>query len=292
MVARHDPHDLRRWLRSHKMRDAIHVAGNIEEAFEAVNAQAAIIASRPRDHVSDAMAVLNKGAHILVEKPLSDDALQAASLLKRARASRRVVAIGTEFSLLPALHQCAAELVELAPSGLSLHLAWDDPANEVRYGSRKARHEEVSLLDDLLPHAVSIFGVFAPSGLQGFRIIDRELDGNAGRVSILDETGSRYELVCRSDAEVRKRLLRVKAGDKTAVVDFTSRDAETWINGDSIVCHPALVGLDSSLRLEFGAFVLEVAGKVEATPITRYIDDHVRLASELAGASAGRADPS
>jgi predicted dehydrogenase len=282
LVTRHDPDDVRRWVNGIELLKAIHVAGSIDEALDAVPAHAAIIASRPRDHISDAIAALRHGAHVLVEKPIASAGEDAEPLLATARAADRLLAIGTEFAFLPALHQCAAALGSLDGRGTSLRLTWDDPAGEVRHGGKKAQHEEIGILDDLLPHALSVFRIF--SERREFRLVDawQNPERVAGRIGFTDASGTHYQLACNRHAEARKRVLQIDVGSAIATVDFTGDASSIVIDGHPHVIRPEFARLTSTLRLELGAFASEIAGKINGTPITRGIDEHVRLASELA----------
>lgn len=280
MVTRHDPDDLRRWLAGAQL-DGIHVAGSLDEAFETIPARAAIIASRPRDHVSDALAALRHGAHVLVEKPIGRAGEDAEPLVVAARAADRLLAIGTEFAFLPAFHQCAEAVGGLDGRNARLRLTWDDPPGEVRHGRKKARHEEIGILGDLLPHALSVFRIFSERG--GFQRADAWQDPErvAGRLGFTDASGTHYQLACSRHAETRRRLLHIDAGSTTATVDFAGEPPTIVIDRRPHATRPEFVRLTSTLRLELGAFFSEILGKVQGSPITRDMGEHVRLARDL-----------
>lgn len=280
MVTRNDPADLRDWLASREALRAIRIAGSVEQAFALIPAQAAIIASHPRDHVADGLAALNRGAHVMVEKPLSDIATSARALATAARAADRVLAIGTEFAFLPALHQCARLLRPMAQRGLKMCLRWDDPSGEVRHGALKARHIEIPLLADLLSHAISIFGIFDDSTLKLVTAHD-EHDTSMGQLVLSGLSGARYELLCNARSDRRRRILEITSDDYTAHVDFSKDVPIIVIDGIDHPIDTDLMRLTSTLRLELGAFMADISGGQPATPITASVLKQIVLAEDL-----------
>lgn len=280
MVTRSDPADLRDWLATREALSTTRTAGSIEQAFSLVPAEAAIVASHPRDHVADCLAALDQGAHVMVEKPLSDIADSAGTLVTAARMANRVIAIATEFAFLPALHQCARLLGPVHQHGLHMRLLWDDPVGEVRHGAIKTRHKEISPLADLLPHAVSIFGVFDHTPLR--LVTADEADAvPSGRLVLSGGVGGHYEMLCNLGSDHRRRILEITNGRNIARVDFTMEMPTIVIDDIDCPIDMNLRRLTSTLRLELGAFMADIAGEQPATPITERILEHVRLAGEL-----------
>jgi predicted dehydrogenase len=280
MVTRNDPADLRDWLASREALHAIRVAGSVEQAFALIPAQAAIVASHPRDHVADALAALDRGAHVMVEKPLSDIATSARALATAAGAADRVLAIGTEFAFLPALHQCARLLGPIAQRGLEMRLRWDDPSGEVRHGAIKMRHKDIPLLADLMPHALSIFGIFDDGPLHLVNA-HHDHDASTGRLILTGNSSGRYELLSNAQSDRRRRVLEIASAHKAARVDFSEELPTIVVDGVRHPIDPDLVRLTSTLRLELGAFMKDISFGRPGTPITARVPDQIRLGEDL-----------
>lgn len=282
MVARTDPEGVREWLEQRdNLRGAI-IVNSFDQAMQtSPRPVAAIIASRPRDHLDDGYTALGHNLHVLMEKPISPAARASAGFLAAAKTAGRVLAVGTEFALLPAFHEAAMAIVNPDARNIQLRLRWDDTAGERRHGGSKIHHEETSILVDLLAHAVSIFRIFAPRS--SFRLIDAiiALDGNSGYLSLSDAGGARFELHCNRASSARQRLLEIAAGSSQVTVDFSRQPPAIVINGQIHSAADHLESLSSTLRLELGAFLMEVAGTISNSLISTGFQDHVRLQAEL-----------
>lgn len=282
MSARSDPEAVRAWAATQVNLAGMCIVSNLTEAMESRHPPAvAIVASRPRDHVRDVLEALRLGMHVLVEKPISVDAQSGRLLLTAAREAGRVLAVGTEFAYLPALHQLAGTIVKRKAEAVRFLLRWEDLAGEFRHGAVKTRHKEVSLLHDLLPHAFSIFQVFAPSNALHVVDANENPDKNNGWIKFGDDLGGSYELLCDANAAARRRVLELESGDIRAVLDFGGNTPSTDIDGWSLPLDPQLAAMSSTLRLELGAFLSVTTGAIDATFITSEIANLLALQEEL-----------
>nr|WP_249802822.1 Gfo/Idh/MocA family oxidoreductase [Bradyrhizobium sp. 44] len=259
LAARSRPQEVRTWADAHAELAGLTVVPTVAEAMLVDRQpQAAIISSRPRDHVRDGMEVLSRGLHALVEKPLGVDPESGRVLVAAAQHTKRILAVGTEFAYLPAFHQLSEEFASAA--GTDMTLIWEDVENEVRHGATKTRHEETGLLYDLLPHALSIFWVFVPKA--GLRIgaVRQSPDGCQGRIEFLDDRGGRHEFRCHTKAKARRRILYIRTDSGHASVDFSGVRSLMTINGRPHALDKRMSTMTSTLRLELGAFLSQVTG--------------------------------
>jgi predicted dehydrogenase len=288
MAARTDPDDVRAWARARADLAGIAVVSSLAEAF-AVKPRpaAAIVSSRPYNHVSDSLEALRQGLHVLVEKPVSLDVASGRSLIVAAQEAKRVLAMGTEFAYLPAFHQLAGELVTRDERDIELALEWHDLAEEYRYGATKIRHEEVGLLFDLLPHAFSIFRIFAYQ--DKLNIVGSRHDETKarGHIEFRDARGGRFEVRCDARATARRRCLMIKSGAARASVDFGNARPVITIDGRPHSLDERFVAMTSTLRLELGAFLAEATGATSVTFISSEIPALLALQDELEQALAG-----
>ena len=280
LVARSNADETRAWKSEESGIDGLEVCASLEAALECRPA-AAIVATRPRDHAADAMAAMANGLDVLVEKPIADTARQGREMLEAAERGRRLLAIGTEFAFLPAFHFCA-QLLGAQEGVAAASLIWDDPAGETRHGDIKRQHDDIGVLADLLPHAYSIFRIFA--GGKTLRIGDFEENagGQSGWIRMGDEMGAAYELKCNQRAKERRRILEVEARTGTARVDFASNHPEVTVNG--VACsNPGTAEFTSPLRLELGAFFAESAGAIDNAPTSDCLGELLALQEVLEG---------
>nr|WP_249800402.1 MULTISPECIES: Gfo/Idh/MocA family oxidoreductase [unclassified Bradyrhizobium] len=265
LAARSRPDEVRVWAHSRAELAGLTVVPTVAEAMLVDRQpQAAIISSRPRDHVRDGMDALGHGLHALVEKPLGVDPESGRTLVAAAQHTKRILAVGTEFAYLPAFHQLSEEL---AGASADMTLIWDDVENEVRYGATKTRHEETGLLYDLLPHAFSIFRIFVPKA--GLRIgaAQESPDGGQGWIEFHDDRGGRHEFRCHTKAKARRRLLDIRTESGHVSVDFSGVHGLMTINGQPHALDESMSAMNSTLRLELGAFLSQMMGTADAVAV-------------------------
>ncbi|MDI1264413.1 MAG: Gfo/Idh/MocA family oxidoreductase [bacterium] len=263
LAARSRPEEVRAWAAARADLAGLAVVSSLTEAMAADRRpQAAIISSRPRDHVRDGMEALSHGLHLLVEKPLSVDCDSGRSLVAAAAQAKRVLAVGTEFAFLPAFHQIAAELAASGTADVSI--VWDDIESEERYGAVKVRHDETGLIHDLLPHVFSILRIFVPGGKLAVSVARESPDARRGYLVFGDSGGGRHE--CRFDAaaSTRRRLVEIRTDFGHAAVDFGSVHASMTVDGKPRLPEPATASMVSTLRLELGALLTLASGATDA----------------------------
>lgn len=294
ILSRQHAPDVRQWAASASGLTGLVVCDELGCAVQAIGRPSiAIIASRPSCHVRDATEALAAGAHVLVEKPLSDDIAAGRALLRDAAARKRILGIGTEFAFLPALHHLAKAIGSTDPrddmAGIAdIRIEWSDPANEVRHGSPKRLHPEIGLLDDLLPHMFSILRVLLPEA--ALNIVSARVDASGeGRMVLTDGAGRRCECLCSNTAMQRKRMVHIAGAGRVATLDFGSARPLVTVQGQPVAVPETLSALDSTLRLELGAFNLLVHSPDAVSPLTRgvapLLDLHDQLSACLARAA-------
>jgi predicted dehydrogenase len=276
IAARTDPDAVRAWAAERYELAGISIAATLDEAMVSEARPAvAIVASRPRDHIRDVREALRLGLDVLVEKPISVDASGGRSLLAAAQESGRVLAVGTEFAYLPALHQLAGEIAKQRAGPVSFSLKWEDAAREFRHGAVKARHEEIGLLSDLLPHVFSIFQACAPRA--AWRIVDASEAGSRGCIKFADDAGGIYEFLCDVAASHRQRILEIEGDTLNATLDFGTDTPSLQVNGRVRSPTPQHAVMNSTLRLELGAFLVARAGASNTTFIVASIPSLLKL---------------
>lgn len=288
LAARSQPEEVRQWARTRPELAGLTIVSDLAGALAGERPpQAAIISSRPRDHLRDGIEAFGLGLHALIEKPLGVDVESGERLLAASQRAGRVLTVGTEFAYLPAFH-CLAERFAGAGS-VDLSLTWDDIDLEERYGSVKIRHEEIDLLGDLFPHAYSILRVFVPD--TGLRIsaAQQSSDGRSAQIEFRDGGGGRHEFRCDVRAKARCRRLEIRSASGRAAVDFGDPQPQLTIDGVAFALDPQLAAMTSTLRLELGAFLSRATGVAHAAFTGLEASDLLSAEAELRRVLAGAA---
>lgn len=280
MAARTDPDAAQAWASESSEAAGIVVCRSIAQAAALMpELKAAIVCSRPGDHLKDALEAFDHGLHVLVEKPISTHAAHGMQLVERALQTQRKLAVGTEFAFIPAVHQCMQELN--LTSHLKVTLQWNDPPGEVRHGAAKSRHTEIDALTDLLPHALSIFRTLASSC--EFQIADayQNTSGNCGRLRFRGRHSGDFLLTFDLASRERRRVVEVVSGVDVIVIDFGAKRSTITVNGLPRALDPVLEPMTSTLRLQLGAFFSEIAVERKEFPVDPAIQALIDLQKEL-----------
>lgn len=282
MAARTDPEAARAWASGSPEAAGIVVCQSIAQAVALMpELRAAIVCSRPGDHLKDTLDAFDHGLHVLVEKPISTHAAHGMQMVESALQAQRKLAVGTEFAFLPAVHQCVQELGLSPTSHLKVTLHWDDPAGEARYGATKSRHAEVDALTDLLPHAFSIFSTLAPSRELQIADASQNTSGNCGHLRFRDRHASDFLLAFDMASRVRRRVVEVVSGADLVAIDFSAKRSAVTVNGRPHALNPVLQPMTSTLRLQLGAFLSEIAAGRTEFPVDPAIQALINLQMEL-----------
>lgn len=256
IVARRNHADTVAWMNADGRRRRLFVAQTPEQALAHLGVSKArlsgIVASRPRDHGRDIDFCVANGIPALVEKPFTSQAAQGQDAIARAERHSVMLAIGTEFAFLPALHFM---LSRLEGEPVSVELDWRDPAAEERHGAAKRIHDEISVLDDILPHALSILREIAGYDRQ-ITVSEASIasSGDEGHIGF-SAPGFEARLRVSRTAPERKRLLTVLDDrGRRHVLDFGSAAAALSVDGETVAIPQCYLDLTSTLRLELGAW--------------------------------------
>jgi predicted dehydrogenase len=220
-------------------------AGRIEvrrdlPAAAASPGDVAVVVKKPAQHYEAAAALLERGYHVLVEKPFTLEPDHARALLALARERGRVAAAGLVFLAAEYLHEFRRRLPFDPASAEAIDIQWSDPEAEIRYGEVKRVAGGVSIVMEVLPHAwsllVAVFGREAPlafrlaSAAPGRRAA--AIAGSASGVPL------RVDLDCAASHRRRTMTLRSAAGE--ASLDFAGDPVIARIGGAMPASLPVL----------------------------------------------------
>jgi predicted dehydrogenase len=124
----------------------IRLAARLDELADDLDA--VVVATPPRSHASVALAAMDAGLHVLVEKPLAASVAEAESLVDRAARRDVHLMVGHTFEYNPAVWK----LRELVRSGTLGRVLYVDTARL----SLGRYQDDVNVVWDLAPHDISI----------------------------------------------------------------------------------------------------------------------------------------
>ena len=200
----------------------------------------AVVVRKPAQHYETAALLLERGYHVLVEKPFTLDPGHARALLTLGRERGRVAAAGLVFLAAGYVHEFRRRLPFGPSSASAVEIQWGDPEVEIRYGEVKRMPGDVSIVMEVLPHAWSLLGaVFGREGAVAFRLASAAPDRRAA--SIIGSAGGvplRIEL--DGAAAQRRRTMTLTAAAGEASLDFAGDPVVMRIGGGAPASLPVL----------------------------------------------------
>ncbi|HZL59478.1 MAG TPA: Gfo/Idh/MocA family oxidoreductase [Stellaceae bacterium] len=249
--------DMQRWLRKNAALTGLTV--DIGTDFPACantgELALAIVANRPVDHVSAAAAMIERGYHVLVEKPLAIDPGDARRLVALGQRSRRTVMAGLTQLFAPYI-QAFRELLPFAPGEIDrFDLAWQDPAEETRYGEIKRPDAETGIALDLVPHAWSLARALVSTGAPMTMALSKSNDAET-EITVearIGDCAGTFRL--SRAAPARRRRLDLWTATQTATLDFTKGPMIATIDGAPPVLLPERVTGGGAIAREWRYFL-------------------------------------
>lgn len=202
---------------------------------------AVIICSPNEFHAEQAVLALTAGKHVLVEKPMADNAADAAKMADAARRAGRVLALGHTFRHCRAIRYVQDHLRDFGPlraAEVSMCVKWDGPQTDWWAGRSM---EEGLILSLFAPHALDFVQmVMQDAFLRAHVEAARHQSGWRGEdeaMILLSYPGRRMASVHVSynqDYVVDRKSLHFE--DAFVLVEDNEK---VWVNDELVVSPPA-----------------------------------------------------
>ena len=242
------PTNAANWINWVKDRPSFQVEENLNSVLKNSEITHVIIARRAVDHAETCLSALKHGKSVLVEKPFcltAEEANKLAIVSKNANVGTGLVFhFGTNHSIFR--NAC------MASGGIQfIKLEWSDPACENRHGYSKTYDESLNVVQDVLPHAWSIFRPYTgrvPLELKGVNI------DSGGRVVYLKLIAGTIFISLKFERNAKNRCRKLLVGGIgwEGNFDFASEPGQASINGEPI---DVSYKFESPLALELQAFL-------------------------------------
>jgi predicted dehydrogenase len=141
-------HDLDAVAAAARAHSGVHIAFDVDEALRDPSVMGVIIATPAIHHAPLALAALDAGKHVLVEKPMATSRADALAMLDLARQRERVLMVGHTFLFSPPV-RLLRELIATGHLGAVHHLS----SRRLNLGLVR---EDTNVIWDLAPHDFSI----------------------------------------------------------------------------------------------------------------------------------------
>ncbi|MEC7863169.1 MAG: Gfo/Idh/MocA family oxidoreductase [Verrucomicrobiota bacterium] len=221
------------------------LAGSIEEFSGLVDVVS--VATPTNTHRSIGESLLERGKHLLIEKPIADSATDAQALVNLAAEMNCVLQVGHIERFNPVLGEIEERLKD--PRFIEVH----------RLSPFPNRSMDIGVVLDLMIHDLEIVLHLVKSKIQSIDAVgvpvltEREDIANA---RIRFDSGCVANITASRISPEKMRKLRVFEGDSYLSLDYQAQEGQFyWKDGMEIKMEPVEVEKDEPLKRELEAFV-------------------------------------
>ena len=221
------------------------LAGSIEEFSSLV--EVVSVATPTNTHRSIGESLLEKGKHLLIEKPIAESALDAQALVNLATEMNCVLQVGHIERFNPVLGEIEERLKD--PRFIEVH----------RLSPFPNRSMDIGVVLDLMIHDLEIVLHLVKSKIQSIDAVGvpvltgREDIANA---RIRFESGCVANITASRISPEKMRKLRVFEGESYLSLDYQAQEGQFyWKDGMEIKMEPVEVEKDEPLKRELESFV-------------------------------------
>ncbi len=223
----------------------VRAATSLEEFADLVDA--ASIATPTNVHFAVARPLLERGKHLLIEKPITDDAIQASELAELAARKRLVLQVGHVERFNPVLSALEARLTH--PRFIEAH----------RLSPFPNRSTDIGVVLDLMIHDLEIILHLVRAPVQsidavGVPVLSRREDIANARIRF--EDGCIANITSSRISPERMRKIRVFQEDAYLSLDYQNQTGEIYRRGNSGIERAAVeIEPEEPLRRQLLSFI-------------------------------------
>ena len=247
---------------------------------------AVTVAVPTKDHLAVARPFLERGVHVLVEKPMTASLDEADEMIALARASGATLAVGHSERFNPAIR--AAIPILLTPRFIEVHRLSEFPERSL----------DIDVIFDVMIHDLDIVSAVAKSPVVsveviGVPVLTPRIDIANARIRF--ESGCIANLTASRISRDKVRKVRFFQPDMYVSVDYAAQELEVWQlrprpgERPAIEGGPVPVTRDEPLRLEIDDFVTAIRDR--RAPLVSGEDGRRALALATQVAAAIAASP-
>ena len=182
--------------------------------------QAITIATSTINHFEVALKALEKGLHIFIEKPITDNIVEAEDLIKISNEYNKIIQVGHIERFNPALSEL--NLDNINPTFIESH----------RLSPFNIRATDVDVVLDLMIHDIDILLNLVKSDINnivasGVSVLSNKIDMANARIEFIN--GCVANLTASRISQKQLRKFRVFENNKYTNIDFLHPSQETYI---------------------------------------------------------------
>jgi predicted dehydrogenase len=210
---------------------SVSIAGSLDDALAGERPRAAIIANAARLHARTALAFLERGIPVLLEKPVALSNEDADKLVAAAETAGAALVPSMALSHCSYLHVFRRAVRGALGPVRSVEIRWLDAASEIRYGERKGFDAGLGVAEDVGAHLWTLLSLLLGRDRHEIRDVAVERGGRGARLSG-ESRGVSFTLAIGRVAPMRERSIVVRDDlGREARLDFAVEPGTMHISG-------------------------------------------------------------
>lgn len=198
----------------------------IDDLFAKYDVVAAVVVNSAAEHFETARQLINRGVHVLIEKPIVPSLRQMQFLIKEAKLHN--------VSLIPGLSYRFCSYIKnfslmVTKKGVPQHflLKWFDAQYETRYGQVKKYDCSISVVQDVMPHIWTILSVIFQHPKVIINTCSQDNNSAALTLSINNIEG---QVLLQRNGDRRQRYLCLQFDSDILALDFSTEPGVIFVD--------------------------------------------------------------
>lgn len=238
--------------------------------------KAAIIANAAKQHFTTANELINRGVHVLIEKPIVTSISEMRILIEKASRYQIILLPGLTYRFCSYLKKFAQIVADYGmPNNFTLD--WSDAKNEFRYGQIKQHDTSISIIQDVMPHIWTILFTLFPK--QKIDIHACSQNDNHAIINLAIQC-AKGQILLKRDEIKRIRHLSLSYDSDNLALDFSVEPGVIIINSTKMSADTDWQQRSSPLAQQLKYFFSGIASGKCTKEDLKYAFESVRFTEE------------
>jgi predicted dehydrogenase len=231
VVSKHNAHEIQRVIAEIPSSVPISLTESIENLLNTYTVKAAIIVNSAQQHFDTAMMLIERGIHVLIEKPIVLTTEQMNILLETAARKKVCVFPGLCYQFCSYLDNFS-KLILQHEAPKKFIVEWHEKSNEVRYGQTKKFDANINIAQDVMPHIWTILTKIFQEKNINISKYENLNDAANFSVSLNNISG---KIILKRNASSRQRTVLLQMNEKKYFkIDFSTEPGEIYSASEKI----------------------------------------------------------
>lgn len=219
--------ELKKWLYSAALSSKVKIFKTIKP-LDIKNSGVAFVANSAYLHKSCIKDLLNKGYHVISEKPVTFSKIETVKLINFAAKKKLQLLCTNTYSFASYLKKLKNDYLKKNKYS-DIYITWADPKREIRYKQSKMYDSSVPIIYDILPHVANI--LYATIGNFKLKLNSLDVKNGGSKVSIhYKKKNLNLFVTLERNAIKRKRFIKFISTKNQYSFNFTYEPGLISIN--------------------------------------------------------------